>query len=124
MAKTQSAEQRTKRRIPFTVVVECREKDGQRRHEMEAHDISPEGARLKSSRWAGLDRCPKVGSKVTLKGLVYTESGSVPLEGRVAWAKPKTDDASFELGLKFLNPNKTTVLKEFDKWEKSDWSKS
>lgn len=121
MKYAKNREQRTKRRIPFQVLVECQEsKGGKRRLEMLAQNISPSGARLTSQPWAGVNRCPKMGATLVLNGLVYGDKGSVPVKGRVTWTKTKKDNASYEVGLSFVKGS--PLLKELDKWQEPDWS--
>ena len=47
----------------------------------------------------------KKGQTVRLDGLIYTDKGSKPMEGRIQWVRPAKNGRTCEFGVHILSPN-------------------
>ncbi len=107
--------------------------------EMWARDIADDGVGLQwSSQWASA-RCAhclgtlsgrhdnreicecippneklKKGQMVKLDGLVYTEKGSKPMQGRIQWVRPSKSGKTYEFGVHITSPNHRNFFKALE----------
>ena len=98
--------------------------------EMTARNIAHDGVGLRWSRQWGARNCPhclkgtstlfdeheiclctppdrvlKAGQTVLVDGLIYTEEGSVPMQGRVRWVRPQRKGEIYDVGIHITSPN-------------------
>ena len=118
-------ERRDAKRVPIKVLVKCQDQ------EMWARAIADDGVGLRWSRGWASQKCPhwfdwlgdspnsfkkppcrctqpparfQKGRKVTLNGLIYTDQGEQPIEGRVCWARLCRNESTFDVGIRVTSP--------------------
>ncbi|HVO33389.1 MAG TPA: hypothetical protein VMU17_05685 [Elusimicrobiota bacterium] len=108
--------------------------------EMWAKDIADDGVGLEWSRDWALGRCPscsapytgrkadpraacqcqspgevlKKGQQVQLDGLIYTDQGSRPMNGRIQWVRPGRNGKTYEVGVHITSPNHRSFFKALE----------
>ena len=108
--------------------------------EMWACDIADDGVGLQWSRRWAVQRCPrcsnvfslseskrericlctppgdelKEGRQVRLDGLIYSEKGSEPMEGRIQWVRPAKKGGLYQVGVHITSPNHRRFFKALE----------
>jgi|SRR6185437_8370304 len=108
--------------------------------EMWACDIADDGVGLEWSRKWAVQRCPQCsvglffskkekralclcsppdrslrkGRQVRLDGLIYTEKGSRPVQGRIQWVRPNKKGEICQVGVHITSPNHRRFFKALE----------
>jgi len=106
-------ERRTAERFPVKVLVRCIPLKGKTKGSktpiegwrMLAQDMAHNGICLYWPKNTEITKMPRIGEKIEIHGLVYGDSGALPMTGQIRWMAASQKPDTYTLGVKVTTPN-------------------